>query len=162
MIRELLKRFEGERLTAYQDTADIFTIGVGHTKGVKKDDKITREQLEKFLDADMVTARIRVLRCVPDGLSIQPYEFDALLSLAFNLRSFEKLAKYLETSKELFKTKMLLYCKDIKGNYLPGLLKRRICERLLFENRDWESIADKMEGMPIAKILDLQNELFES
>lgn len=38
----LIKRFEGCRLTAYQDSIGIWTIGYGHTSGVAKGQTITQ------------------------------------------------------------------------------------------------------------------------
>ena len=46
---DAIKKFEGCVLTAYQDTAGVWTIGYGHTQGVKKGDKITAYQAEQFL-----------------------------------------------------------------------------------------------------------------
>lgn len=43
---------EGLRTSAYKDTKGIWTIGYGHTKGVKEGDKITKEQALKFLFDD--------------------------------------------------------------------------------------------------------------
>jgi hypothetical protein len=40
---------------------------------------------------------------------------------------------------------MLLYAKDISGNFLKGLKIRRICERLLFENKEWYSVAVELQ-----------------
>ena len=38
---EKIKEFEGCRLEAYQDAAGVWTIGYGHTHGVKKGDVAT-------------------------------------------------------------------------------------------------------------------------
>ena len=37
----LIKKFEGLRLKAYKCSANVLTIGYGHTGGVKETDKIT-------------------------------------------------------------------------------------------------------------------------
>ena len=37
----LIKQFEGVRLTAYKCPAGVYTIGYGHTRGVKRGMKIT-------------------------------------------------------------------------------------------------------------------------
>ena len=50
---DAIKKFEGCGLTAYQDTAGVWTIGYGHTAGVKKGDKITAYQAEQFLMEDL-------------------------------------------------------------------------------------------------------------
>ena len=41
---ELIKRFEGCRLTSYKCPAGIWTIGYGHTANVKQGDIITKEK----------------------------------------------------------------------------------------------------------------------
>lgn len=158
MIREFLDHFEGNRLEAYPDSGGIYTIGRGHTDGVKKGDKITQKQSDDFLTEDIKIARRRI----PMDIDLKENEYEALISMAFNLTtiSFNKLIEYLRKDKDLFKSKMLLYGKDIRGNYLPGLLKRRICERLLFEGKDWRAVAKQMEGKTIPEILTIQKQLF--
>lgn len=158
MTREFIMAFEGCRLTAYPDSGGIYTIGYGHTKGVKRGDKITLEQADKFLDEDIDVARKRI----PIAIPLTEYEFAACISLAFNLTlpSFKKLMSHLAKDKELFKSKMLLYCKDVRGNYLAGLLKRRICERMLFENRDWRDALKRLEGRSTKEMLEVQKQLF--
>ena len=49
---ELIKQFEGCRLTAYQCAAGVWTIGYGHTAGVKQGQTITQAQAENFLKQD--------------------------------------------------------------------------------------------------------------
>ena len=85
-----IKSHEALRLKAYQDSKGVWTIGWGHTKGVKPGDVITREQAEQFirddfawvertLNADLVTGRDKPL--------VTQNEFDALCSLVFNIGS---------------------------------------------------------------------------
>ena len=40
----IIKKYEGCRLTAYKCPAGVYTIGYGHTKGVKKGDTITQKE----------------------------------------------------------------------------------------------------------------------
>ena len=47
---------EGLRLKAYLDTVGIWTIGVGHTGGVKKGDTITKQQAMALLEEDIQEA----------------------------------------------------------------------------------------------------------
>ena len=160
MANELIKHFEGFRSEAYQDSAGIWTIGYGHTKGVKKGDKITKEEGDKFLDDDLEDARLRVARAIMGkDLGLNTNEFEALVSLAYNLRSFEQLANHLP-DKNKFKKKMLLYCKDVKGNYLKGLKIRRIAERLLFEGREWAELAKELQGKTLDDVKKAEAELF--
>jgi lysozyme len=43
LIVELLKKFEGLRLHAYQDQVGVWTIGYGETLGVRQGDVWTEE-----------------------------------------------------------------------------------------------------------------------
>lgn len=49
---DLIKGFEGLRLRAYRDPAGVWTIGYGHTGGVKPGQVITRARAEELLRAD--------------------------------------------------------------------------------------------------------------
>ncbi len=53
-----LKKWEGVELEAYQDTGGVWTIGVGHTRGVTAGMTITEEQAEAFLRQDIGWARL--------------------------------------------------------------------------------------------------------
>ena len=51
--REMIKSFEALSLKAYHGKADragVWTIGWGHTKGVKPGDVITREKAEELFN----------------------------------------------------------------------------------------------------------------
>ena len=49
----IIKKYEGCRLTAYKCPAGVYTIGYGHTKGVKKGDTITQQQADLLLAMDV-------------------------------------------------------------------------------------------------------------
>ncbi len=78
----IIKKFEGCRTTAYQCDAGKWTIGYGHTKGVKEGDTCTQEQAEAWLaeDAQEVETAINSL-----ALCLSQNQFDALVSLGFNI-----------------------------------------------------------------------------
>ena len=139
---ELIKYFEGVRPTAYKDSGGILTIGYGHTKNVKEGDIITEDDAEKLLKIDLLNAEARVEKKV--NWNQMPHfdqnKWDALISQAFNLRSFEMLADHLKESETIYLSKTLLYCKDVKGHTLWGLKKRRIAEVLLYLGESWENI----------------------
>ncbi len=142
---EIVKFFEGCRLTAYKDSGGILTIGYGHTKHVHEGDIISQDTADNYLIEDLKLAECRVHRTVL--IPLQDYELSALASQAYNLRSFEMLADHLQISgRKVYKDKSLLYCKDSKGVTYNGLLIRRICERLLFENRYWLDLAKQMQA----------------
>jgi GH24 family phage-related lysozyme (muramidase) len=163
-MNELITFFEGYRLTVYADSAGNPTVGVGHLvrpkDNLKLGDKITKEQADEFLRQDLIDAEKRVVTALkPYGyLALQPHELEVLISLAYNLTSFEKLAKHLGTSKQLFKKKMLEYYKT-KGSE-RGLKRRRIAERLLFEGRDWLTVSKELDGKSLGQMMIKEKELF--
>ena len=125
---ELIKKYEGLRLTAYKCPAGVWTIGYGHTAGVKSGDKITKEQAEELLKKDL---QIYVNHVNNLHMSFNQNQFDALVSFCYNLgpgclsslirnRTFQQIADA-----------MRLYNKAA-GKVLPGLVKRREEERALF------------------------------
>lgn len=119
---------------------------------------LTLEQAEELLVKDLGSAEERVRRSLI--IAVTDYEKASLVSLAYNLRSYEKLAKYLGQDKSVFKEKMLLYCKDINGSLLKGLKIRRISERLLFENREWKVVVGDLQKLSIKEMLDYEKILF--
>lgn len=94
-----LKQFETLRLTAYQDVKGVWTIGWGHTGGVKAGDTCTREQADKWLKQDVAIAENAVNS---QDLKINQNQFDALVCFTYN------------AGVGAFKTSMLL--KKIKAN----------------------------------------------
>lgn len=74
---------EGEVLTAYKDSAGIWTIGVGHIEGVKKGDVITHEQSRAFLLSDLRKSEAAVNDLVK--VELNQNQYDALVSFTFNL-----------------------------------------------------------------------------
>ena len=85
---DLIREFEGLRLTAYLCPAGIPTIGYGHTEGVSLADvrqgrTISREEAEELLRQDLVRAE----RVVSDLVRVELTQarFDALTSFVFNL-----------------------------------------------------------------------------
>ena len=131
----LIRRFEGEKLTAYRCPAGIWTIGVGHTgPDVYSGLTITEERSLELLRADVSTfeAAVNSLVRVP----LNQNQFDALVSFVFNvgngaLKGSTLLRKlnagdYEGAAKEFGRwTKAL-------GQTLTGLIKRRAAEAGLF------------------------------
>lgn len=52
LARVLIHMFEGVKLTAYQDSGKVWTIGFGHTKDVAAGQTITMSQAEEFFEQD--------------------------------------------------------------------------------------------------------------
>ena len=82
---EQLKIDEGCRLTAYQDTVGVWTIGYGHTGGAKKGDKITQKEAEGFLLEDTLEAA-RDASTLPVGFDgLNAVRQSVLINMCFNL-----------------------------------------------------------------------------
>lgn len=67
---------------AYQCDAGVWTIGYGHTSGVKEGDTCTKEQADAWLAADVQTVEA-VINAL--AISLSQNQFDALVSLGFNI-----------------------------------------------------------------------------
>jgi lysozyme len=81
---DLIKHFEGLRLNAYQDVADIWTIGYGHTgPKVKPGLTITEAQADQLLSDDLCRFESGVTDAVKVPLNAN--EFSALVSFGYNL-----------------------------------------------------------------------------
>ena len=51
--KQLIRDFEGLRLSAYRDAVGVLTIGYGHTGGVRLGQTITHREAELLLSADL-------------------------------------------------------------------------------------------------------------
>ena len=132
---DLIKRFEGCRLSAYKCPAGILTIGYGHTgSDVHPGMTITQNEADRLLKMDLVIHCNNVNNLVKVPLTQN--QFDALVSFEFNVGYGA-----LKTSTLL----RLLNNKDYKGaseqfgrwvwgggRILPGLVNRRKAEKELF------------------------------
>ena len=126
----LIKQFEGCRLTAYKCPAGVLTIGYGHTAGVKAGQTITQAQADKMLVEDVERFERNVNKYY-DKYRWNQNEFDALVSFAFNLGSIDQLTAGGTRSREVIAEKMLQYNKAA-GKVLAGLTRRRQDEKELF------------------------------
>ena len=130
----LIKRFEGLRKTAYLCPSGIWTIGYGHTRGVRKGDIITEEQATAFLieDVQIVESTVNSINATYN-YNFNQNEFDALVSFGFNCGKTNLLrlvANGTRTVKEISDA-LLLYNKS-NGKTLQGLVNRRKAEQALF------------------------------
>ena len=129
-----IKGFEGCKLKAYQDGGDVWTIGVGHTRGVKFNDVITLETALAYLRADAQRASDAVNNLVE--VSLNQNQFDALCSFVFNLGSTQfsnsTLLKKLNLGDYDGAAQQLLRWVYDNGKVVQGLLARRTAENKLF------------------------------
>lgn len=128
---DLIKQYEGCRLTAYKCPAGVWTIGYGHTGSDVKDGlTITPVKAEQLLKADLAKFEKHVQN-FDSKYHWNQNEFDALVSFAFNVGSINQLTANKTRTKAQIAQAMLLYNKAA-GKVLPGLTKRRQAERQLF------------------------------
>lgn len=78
----LIKDHEGLRLEAYDDGVGVWTIGYGHTHGVKPGDTCSQMQADEWLDQDLCFAEDAVEDLVKVPLTDN--QFAALVSFVFN------------------------------------------------------------------------------
>lgn len=126
----LIKQFEGCRLTAYRCPAGVWTIGYGHTEDVRQGDTITQAQADGMLKRDLAKYENKVEK-YDAKYRWNQNEFDALVSFAYNIGSIDRLTANGTRSRAVIAEKLLLYNKA-GGKALAGLTRRRQAERELF------------------------------
>ena len=122
--------FEGCKLTAYKCPAGVWTIGVGHTKGVKQGQTITEAQAMTLLKGDLLPCENYVNNL---GICKTQGEFDAIVDFAFNLGTAalgrSTLLKYIRAKKpEQYIREEYAKWVNSKGMRLKGLVIRRAWE----------------------------------
>lgn len=127
----LIKRFEGCKLEAYQDSAKVWTIGYGHTSGVFKGQVISQMEADVMLRQDLVKAEVAVNKYNAKYHWTQN-QFDALVSFAFNIGSINQLTNKGTRSIAEISAKIPAYRKA-GGKVLEGLVRRRNAEKELFD-----------------------------
>ncbi len=153
---DLIKRFEGCRLNAYKCPANVWTIGYGHTYGVKEGQTITQKQAEDLLKDDLKSFEAAVNNYVKVPLT--QGQFDALVSFSFNvgneaLRTSTLLrllnqGKYEEAAEQFSRW---VYA---SGKKLDGLVRRRKAEKELF--LDHSETKTKQKYKVIASALNVR------
>lgn len=133
----LIKSFESLELKAYPDPGTggkPWTIGWGHTKGVKPGDRITEQQAEAFLTQDLAVFELTVNSAVK--VPVTQSQFDALVSLAFNIGGANfagsTLVKKLNAGDLSGAADQFPRWKFADGKEMRGLVRRRAAERELF------------------------------
>ena len=131
----LIKEFEGLRLTAYMCPAGVYTIGYGHTRGVKRGMKITEEEASAFLTADLRNSEKAVER-YDSVYHWNQNEYDALVSFTFNCgaTNLRALLRNGRRNRSQIAATLPLYRKA-GGKVLKGLERRRAAEKALFLER---------------------------
>lgn len=100
-LREQLKRQEGYRFSAYQDTNGYVTIGYGHMIDEKRGGGISERVAELLLDDDIYEARKQLDRVYPWANSIKQQRYEVLVNMVFQMGisgfgSFRRMLAHLQ------------------------------------------------------------------
>lgn len=130
----LIKSFESLRLEAYRCPAGVWTIGYGHTAGVRRGDVIDEQRAEYLLAEDLKKFEDVVNRECPH---VNQNQFDALVSFTFNVGSgnFQKstLLKCVKANPDNVNIRYeFSRWNKSKGMVLAGLIRRRKAEADLY------------------------------
>ena len=130
----LIKSFESLRLEAYRCPAGIYTIGYGHTAGVRRGDVIDEQRAEYLLAEDLKKFEDVVNR---ECHGINQYQFDALVSFTFNVGTgnFQKstLLKCVKANPQNVNIRYeFSRWNKANGTVLAGLIRRRKAEADLY------------------------------
>lgn len=144
----LIKKYEGCRLTAYKDAVGIWTIGYGHTRGVKEGQTITPEQADDFLRSDLENAEKHVT-AYDSIYHFSQSQFDALVSFTYNCGAgnLKKLTNGGKRTVYEISDAIPNYNKA-GGKVLKGLVRRRNDEKAMFD-----------KGMAKKSVTEVANEV---
>lgn len=134
---DLIKTFEGLKLTAYVCPAGVLTIGFGTTRNVTEGMTITAAEAERLLRDDLREFERGVSQAV--NVPLEQHEFDALIAFTYNvgLGAFRKstLLRLLNAGDKAGAAKQFARWNRAGGRVLAGLTRRREAERKLFEGK---------------------------
>ena len=146
---ELIKKYEGCVLKAYKCPSGVWTIGYGHTNGVKSGMQITKAQALDYLKQDLSIYEKAVTKYVK--VPLNQNQFDALVSFSFNcgagaLKTSTLLQKLNSSNYNGAANEFLKWNKS-NGKVLNGLVRRREEEKELFlktnylSNKSYKSVS---------------------
>jgi lysozyme len=131
---DLIKSFEGLRLNAYRDAVGVWTIGYGHTAGVRAGQAITAAQAEDYLRSDVRRFENAVNAAVK--VPLNDNQFAALVSFTYNLGEGalqrSTLLRLLNSGDYAGAAREFDKWVNAGGQRLAGLVRRRDAEQALF------------------------------
>ena len=143
---EKIKEFEGCRLQAYQDAAGVWTIGYGHTYGVRRGDRISRQYADEMLQEDIENVERQLMALHdPEVGRWTKAQLDAVVSFVFNvgIGRYTKSALRKAIMQKMPDDKIEKYWRSwsfVNGEKSRGLEKRRDweLERFFEESDEWD------------------------
>lgn len=131
---DLVAKYEGFVDHAYQDVVGVWTIGFGHTSGVRKGQKITREDALELLQEELQDYADGMDKLVTVPLNQNQY--DALTSFVYNLGvgslKSSTLLRLLNAGSYGAAAVEFTKWNKAGGRVLAGLTRRRNEEKALF------------------------------
>ena len=137
---DLIRQFEGCRLTAYLDPVGILTIGWGYTNnagygpGVTVGETWTQAQADAMFEEGVLLFRGQVLRLLKRAA--KPNELGAMTSLAYNIGAYvfsrSTCLKRFNAGDTKGAAEALVWFNRADGKVMRGLVRRREAERGLF------------------------------
>ena len=133
----LIQQFEGLRLEAYPDPGtgdEPWTIGIGHTGGVKEGDTCTPADAQEWLRSDSSEAEA----CIDAHVTVEisQNQRDALISLIYNIGcgNFKgsTLCRLLNAGNVDAAAQQFIRWNRANGKEMAGLTRRRNAEASLF------------------------------
>ena len=88
-----IKRYEGCRLRAYQDSLGVWTIGYGHTHGVQSGDVITQAEADELLEEDFIDAENDARKVCPYFDTLSDPRKGVLVDMSFQL-GYQKMSAF--------------------------------------------------------------------
>ena len=129
-----IRDHEGCVLTAYQDGGGVWTIGIGHTRGVKAGQVITQSQADEFLADDISPVEACINKSVT--VALNQNQFDALASFIFNVgeNAFKNSTLLKKLNAGNYRAAADQFTRWVYDNnvFVQGLYNRRTDEKVLF------------------------------
>ena len=138
---DLIKKFEGFRSEAYQDSVGIWAVGYGSTmwldgKNVQPGQRMTIQEAEAVMTWELTRKGKEILSGLPTTI-INQNQYDALVSFAYNLgvgallksTLFKKLK--VNPNVPSIRTEFMRWV-NAGGKRLTGLVRRREAEANLY------------------------------
>jgi lysozyme len=137
--RNMIEAFEGRRHKAYRCSANVLTVGIGHTgPDVTPETVWSDAEIDERFSADLRKVEIAINKLVTAPIT-QP-SFDACVSLAYNigLHNFKTstLLRLMNQGRHRDAAAEFPRWSFANGQQMPGLIRRRRAETEMFLQRD--------------------------
>ncbi|MDE6491213.1 MAG: lysozyme [Muribaculaceae bacterium] len=141
---DLIMQWEGFRAKAYRCPSGVLTVGYGHTGAeITPETTVTTDEATGMLLADIRNVE-RCIASMSDGAGVvlTQHQFDALVSLAFNIGStrlrrsmlWRKISINAPTDEITREFRRWVYA---GGKIMPGLVKRREREASIYSGQGY-------------------------